>query len=231
MHESRQNRPRTPKPLASVLLALFVLSGGPAVAEKVDILRLELGDPARKSRAVELVLDAITDCRSGELLAPAELPPRLSGVRLLFVGESHTSLEFHRVQLRVIRELHEAGRQVLIGLEMYPYTEQAHLDRWIGGLLTEEGFVEMSRLVRELGLPLELLPRDLPASPATNGIPMFALNTPRELVRAVRKKGFENLTPEEADRVPAMIDTDSEEHFRAVQGLLRLRRATRSTLR
>jgi uncharacterized iron-regulated protein len=44
-----------------------------------------------------------------------------------------------RVQLRVIRALHDAGRKVMIGLEMFPYTEQKSLDHWRDGLLTEAG--------------------------------------------------------------------------------------------
>ena len=51
--------------------------------------------------------------RSGEILQQPELAGRLEGVRLLFVGESHTSMETHRVQLSVVRGLVEAGREVL----------------------------------------------------------------------------------------------------------------------
>ena len=43
---------------------------------------------------------------------------------------------------------------------------------------------------------------------------MFGVNTPREVVAAVRKKGFANLTLEEAARIPTRIDTDSAEHKR-----------------
>ena len=45
-----------------------------------------------------------------------------------------------------------------------------------------------------------------------------ASTRPREVVSAVRKKGFQNLTPEEASRIPPKIDTDNEDHktlFRA----------------
>ena len=58
--------------------------------------------------------------------------------------ENHTNLDFHNVQLRVIQELHRDGREVLIGLEMFPYTRQASLDAWIDGLYTEQGFVELA---------------------------------------------------------------------------------------
>jgi uncharacterized iron-regulated protein len=190
-----------------------MLSSLSSAAEETEIFRLPIGDPERSGRDVELALDAITDCRSGEQLTPAGLAHRLSAVRLLFVGESHTDIEFHRAQLRVVRELHEAGRQVLIGLEMFPYTEQEHLDRWVGGLLTEEGFVELSHWYDAWGYHWDYY-RKIFLYARDNGIPMFALNTPREVVKAVREKGLDNLSPEEADRVPARIDTDSEEHFR-----------------
>lgn len=195
---------------------LLLLSGLPPQAAETEILRLPIGDPERREREVELLLDAITDCRSGSTLAPAELPPRLADVRLLFLGESHTSPDFHQAQLRVVRELHAAGRQVLIGLEMFPYTEQEHLDRWVGGLLTEEGFVELSRWYDNWGYHWNYY-REIFLFARDNGLRMFALNTPREVVRAVREKGLDNLSPEEADRVPQEIDTDNEEHFRLFQ--------------
>jgi uncharacterized iron-regulated protein len=137
-------------------------------------------------------------------------------VRLLFVGESHTSMDFHRVQLRVIRELHDAGRPVMIGLEMYPYTEQKYLDRWVRGLLTEEGFIELSNWYDAWGYHWDYY-REIFLYARDNGIPMYALNTPREVIKAVRTKGFENLSDEEKSRVPEEIDTDSDEHFKLFQ--------------
>ena len=213
MLHRRPAPPRIPSSLAALLLVLSLMLGGAAVlAADVDIFRLELGDPERKSRTVDLVLDAITDGGTGDLLEPADLPARLADTRLLFVGESHTSIDFHRVQLRVIRELQAAGRPVMIGLEMYPYTEQRFLDRWVRGLLTEKGFVELSDWYENWGYHWDYY-REIFLYARDNGIPMYALNTPREVIKSVRTKGFENLTEEEASRVPGEIDTDSDEHF------------------
>src|SRR5688572_3756996 len=104
------------RPLVTLLafLVLIPLS----VAAEDSTLHLSIGDPARKDREVPLVLDGITDARTGALLTPAELPARLAGVRLLLVGESHTDMGFHQVQLQVLQELHRSGRPVLVGLEM-----------------------------------------------------------------------------------------------------------------
>jgi uncharacterized iron-regulated protein len=84
------------------LAALVLSSLGSSLRGDDRALKLSIGDPARKDREVALVVDAIADTARGDTVTPPELAARLDGVRLLFVGESHTDMEFHRVQLRVI---------------------------------------------------------------------------------------------------------------------------------
>ena len=129
---------------------------------KQKIFHLAIGDAERRTRDARVVLDGITDTATGEVISADQLASRLRDTRLLLLGESHTTMDFHRVQLRVIRVLQESGRKVMIGLEMYPYTEQKSLDHWRDGLLTEDGLRHAGALVRVLGLPLELLSRHLP---------------------------------------------------------------------
>ncbi len=174
---------------------------------------LPIGDPARRDKTVELLLDGINDAATGETITPKDLAARLADVRVVFVGESHTSIEYHNVQRRLIEELAAAGRKVFVGLEMYPYTEQAWLDKWSAGELTEDAFVKDSRWYKNWGYHW-LYYRDIFTFSQKNKIRMFGVNTPREVVAAVRKKGFANLTAEEAARIPSKIDTDSAEHKR-----------------
>ena len=201
---------------AAAAAAAILLLPRPAPAQG-EVLHLAVGDPERRDREVPLALDAVTDTRTGELLAPAEVAGRLAGARLVLVGESHTSIEFHRAQLRLIEELVRAGREVLVGLEMYPYTEQEHLDRWRREPMTEEQFVDRSRWYDAWGYhwdyyrPIFLFARD-------HGLPMVAVNTPREVVSAVRKLGFEGLSEGDRAHVPETIDLASDDHralFRA----------------
>ncbi|MEO8359066.1 MAG: ChaN family lipoprotein [Vicinamibacteria bacterium] len=178
-----------------------------------DPTNLPIGDPARRDKMSAVVLDGIDDSATGEIITPRELAARLKGVSVVFVGESHTSMEFHNVQRRLIEELSAAGRKVLIGLEMYPYTEQAWLDKWSAGDLTEDAFVKDSRWYKNWGYHW-LYYRDIFTFARDHKIHMYGVNTPREVVSAVRKKGFKDLTPEEAARIPSKIDTTSEEHRR-----------------
>ncbi len=185
----------------------------PLSAAAQEPSNLPIGDPARKDKMVEVTLDGINDAATGEIITPKELAARLAGVRVVFVGESHTSMEYHNVQRRLIEELTAVGRKVFVGLEMYPYTEQAWLDKWSAGELSEDAFLKDSRWYKNWGYHW-LYYRDIFTFARDRKIRMFGVNTPREVVAAVRKKGFANLTPEEAARIPAKIDTDSPEHKR-----------------
>ncbi len=179
---------------------------------KQKILHLAIGDADRRTREAQIVLDGVTDTATGEVLSAGQLAARLGGTRLLLIGESHTEVNFHRVQLQVIRALHEAGRKVTIGLEMFPYTEQRSLDNWHDGLFTEAGFVRLARWYEFWGYQWGYY-RDIFLYARDNGIPMYGVNTPREVVTAVRQKGIENLTERDRQHVPPKIDTDSADHL------------------
>jgi uncharacterized iron-regulated protein len=202
-------------------LALALAAAAPALRADDRALNLPIGDPARKDRQAPVEVDGITDGASGAVVTPAELAARLDGVRLVFVGESHTDMEFHKVQLRVLEELHRRGRQVLVGLEMYPVTEQASLDRWnTDPALSEEAFLKESRWYRNWGYHWHYY-RDIFRFARASGIRLFGVNVPRAVVQAVRTKGFEGLTPEQRAMLPERIDTENAEHqrlFRAFFG-------------
>ena len=95
---------------------------------------------------------------------------------------------------------------------MYPYTKQDLLDNWVAGRYTEEGFLEISQWYEAWGYHWDYY-RAIFMFAQENGIAMYALNTPREVIAAVRKKGFEELTEEEMAQMPPDIDTDNAEHM------------------
>ena len=199
--------------IAAGLLAGFSMGAPCALMADQAVLHMEIGDPGRTGREIPLVLDGITDTSTGKLVTPEEMAKQLAGAGILFIGENHTNQEFHDVQMRTIRALHEAGREVLIGLEMFPYTEQAVLDNWNAGRYTESGFVELSRWYDNWGYHWNYY-RDIFVYAREKGINMYAVNSPRDVVKSVRTKGFENLTPEEAAHLPPKLATDNDEHRR-----------------
>ena len=207
-------------PKTTIRLAAFAIVLVPVAAAWAagsNVFDLEIGDPKRKDRQVAVVLDGITDTATGELLTPRELAERLADTRILFIGEDHTDMDFHRVQERVIQELHRSGREVMVGLEMFPSPRQEILNEWSGGLLTEEEFVESSGWYESWGYRWDYY-RRIFLYARDNGIPMFGVNIPRDHVRTVRTKGFEGLSAKQAAHMPESVNTDSDEHrqlFRA----------------
>jgi uncharacterized iron-regulated protein len=169
------------------------------------LTQLPLGDPQRAAREVPVVLDGISDTAREDLASPAELARRLEGVRVLFVGEEHTDADAHRVQLQVIEALHRAGRRVLVGLEMFPVTEQRVLDQWNEKLLTEAGFVQLSGWYEHWGYHWAYY-REIFLFARDHGLDLHALNAPREVVTTMRMHGREALTSEHRALVPETFD-------------------------
>jgi hypothetical protein len=81
----------------------------------------------------------------------------------------------------------------------------------VDGLLTEEGFLQLSRWYENWGYNWNYY-RDIFLFARDRKIRMFAVNAPREVVEAVRKKGFQNLTAEEAAHIPRDIDVSNADH-------------------
>jgi len=196
-----------------LLLAATGLLVATAGLGQSRVLDLPIGDPARRDRAVPVVLDGITDTTTGQLLSPAQLAEALKDTGILFVGEEHTNQDFHDVQLQVIRLLHGSGRPVIIALEMFPYTAQASLDRWIDGSWTEEEFLSRGDWYGNWGYHWNFY-RDIFRHAREHRLRLVAANSPRDVVRRVRTAGFTALSPEEAAHFPPRIAPDSAEHQR-----------------
>jgi uncharacterized iron-regulated protein len=211
--------------IAVVIAALIAGLTIQSEPNRRDALDLAIGDPARKDRMVTLGVDRLIDTSSGDEISPADVARRLRDTRILLIGELHTNKETHRVQRQVIEELHRAGRRVIIGLEMYPYTEQAPLDRWSRGAaggpapMSEEAFIKESEWYLHWGYHWGYY-RDIFLFARDHGLRMVGVNAPREVISAVRKKGLRNLAPEEARQIPPDIDTDNAEHLTLFKAFL-----------
>jgi len=176
-----------------------------------DPLHLPIGDPVRRDREAALVVDAVTDTAANATLKPSELPARLSSARVLFVGESHVSVESHAVELGVIRELVRAGRRVSVGLEMFPaHGTQQVLDDWTAGKMSESEFVEKSEWFRHWSYNWGYY-REIFLCARDNGLKLFGVNVPPEIVSTVGRKGIEALGPEQKALLPPRVDWDDAE--------------------
>lgn len=132
----------------------------------------------------------------------------LSGARLVSVGETHDNLNDQRVELTVVRELHRRfPGKVAVGMEMFREPQQAVLDRWVRGELTELEFLKASKWYETWGFDFGAY-RDLLLFAKENRIDVIALNPPKELQEAVRRTGPDNVPEDLRRNFPEIGETD-----------------------
>lgn len=132
----------------------------------------------------------------------------LSGARLVSVGETHDNLNDQRVELTVVRELHRRfPGKVAVGMEMFREPQQAVLDRWVRGELTELEFLKASKWYETWGFDFGAY-RDLLLFAKENRIDVIALNPSKELQESVRRTGLDNVPEEVRRKLPEVGETD-----------------------
>jgi uncharacterized iron-regulated protein len=183
---------------------------------------LPLGDATRRDRRAPLVLDALTETRTGRHLGPAEVAAGLDGVGILLVGEEHADPNSHEAQRRLLAALVGRGRRVILGLEMLPRDPdvQTRLDDFVAGRIDERTFVRTSGWYRHWGFGWSFY-RDIFLLARAEAVPIVGLNLPRELVSAVARGGLASLSAEQRKALPPRIDVGDPQHRALFEAYMR----------
>lgn len=159
----------------SALLVILLLGGGCTASHKY-------------------VGQRIFDVNQGTETTLERVLPQLKKDRIILVGEHHTDENHHRMQLQVIRMLHQAGAKVAIGMEMFRRDSQPGLDLWVAGKIDEAAFEKIYEanwsFPWALYSPILLYARD-------NRIPVIGLNVPSDITRQVARAGYQSLSEEQ----------------------------------
>lgn len=199
---------------AACCAALLLSSGCAIVASPVT-----LPAPPTFSGSPYADLDAlnkgtILHLPTGRELTEAELTELAGQARVIYIGEMHTNLEHHRVQLRVIQALQRRfPGKIAVGMEMFQRPAQPLLDQWNVGKLEPKAFKKVwyDNWGEEYDYYQPILD-DLRAQ----RIPLVALNASDEQVKVVSQHGWDGLSKEERDWLGA-IDSEDPYHRRAMQ--------------
>jgi uncharacterized iron-regulated protein len=138
-------------------------------------------------------------------LAPAALADRLHGIRVVFVGETHTRYDHHLNQLEIIRALHERDASIAIGVEYFERRFQPKLDDYIEGRISEPEFLRATQYFRNWGYDYRLY-APIFRYAREQHIPVRALNVPRSLPSAVAKTGIGGLSAAQRAELPKDIE-------------------------
>jgi uncharacterized iron-regulated protein len=193
--------------LMVTLLAISAGVGGCAMPLKMD---------AGKEPAAAIAPGTILSGTTGGKVSFDELIADLRTVRVVYVGEMHTSVSDHEIQLRVIRALHGGGAQLAVGMEMFDRSYQSVLDRWAAGDIDEEGFLRRTHWYANWRFDYGLY-RGILDYIRTEKIPLVALNVPFCIPPKIRVGGTEYLSDYEKGFLPGDVDTSIADHRRYVE--------------
>lgn len=177
---------------------VFLLQGKDTTA--VEKLRAEVTAPPR----------LVITTRKGQSISFGQLIDRLSEADFVCVGESHDSELHHRIQLQLIQALYAVDANLGVGMEMFQKPYQSALDGHIRGATSEEEMLTATEYRTRWGFEW-LLYQPIVRFCKANGIPVAALNAPRELTRRIREVGVEGLKAEEKKQLEG-IDFQVKAH-------------------
>ncbi|MBB5348477.1 ChaN family lipoprotein [Desulfoprunum benzoelyticum] len=162
--------------------------------------RNDLQQIAAADAGMTFVLDRLpAGAATAELQPFADIIARLAANRVVFVGETHTSMADHHLQLRIIEALHRLQPDLAIGLEMFPTSSQPALDAYSSGdkSMDERSFLKASRYFQVWNQDYRLY-RDIITFARSRGIPLVGLNLDKEVTSTVFKTGSTAALPEAA---------------------------------
>jgi uncharacterized iron-regulated protein len=181
----------------SLILSAFMIFGD----QEEEILRLQIGDEALREKTMAVYSGKIYAANSGISVSFDEMIRGMANSRLVYVGETHNSLPMHQIQAKIIERLYEQDRDLTVGLEMYPVTQQEALNKWSLGILSEEEFIREGQWYVNWNFHFGFY-QDIFRVVKNNAIPLYALNVPRDIISKVRMRGWEALSDEEKGMVP-----------------------------
>jgi uncharacterized iron-regulated protein len=158
----------------------------------------------------------------GELLDEAHLLDELAKFDVLCLGEAHDAARDHFAELAITDGLAQrarfSGRALGVGFEMFQQTYGPALQAYGIGRVDDAGLRKRTHYDELWGFPYAYYQPVLALGRA-RGLPLKALNAPRDLTHAVAEKGLSGLTPKERRELPDM-DLDNAAHRAAFDRLM-----------
>lgn len=176
----------------------------PPTYEQEDYDHLGQASPYRDLDALEE--GAILHVPTGVEVSEDRLFNNLVGSRIIYVGEVHSNMQHHRVQLKVLEGLEKKfPGQIAVGMEMFQRPAQSALDQWGEGKLDPKGFEKLFRANWSQGYPYY---QNIFEWIQKKKIPLIALNVSDEVAIEVSKKGFGKVSDKIKGDLPDLDPTD-----------------------
>jgi uncharacterized iron-regulated protein len=193
----------------TLLIVLFLLLSN-SFAQDFDSEKLPIGDENRKYDFCTVKLDKIFDTKASKEVSLDQMIAELKDYQIVMVGESHTNQLYHDVELKVIKGLIEAGKPVVLALEMYNPKQDEALAKWSSGNTDPNTFMEQTDFLVTWGHNYRYYKAIFDYAREKH-IPIYGANIDKQYTSKIGRSGVSSLTEEEIKNIPE-IDTANIEH-------------------
>ncbi|MFH2219120.1 MAG: ChaN family lipoprotein [Pseudomonadota bacterium] len=163
---------------------------------------------------------SIVETANGVPVSFENLTTDLAGVRIVYVGEQHTSAAHHEIQLTVIKAIYKKHPDISIGMEMFDVSYQEILDQWSAGKLDRKEFLEKVHWYANWKFDYDLY-ADILNFIKEKKIKLVGLNIPFHIPPRIREGGIENLSGDDKKYLPGKIDASDAAHKAYVETIFK----------
>jgi uncharacterized iron-regulated protein len=194
----------------NIMAFAVFLSIASSMAQDFDSERLPIGDVNRKYDFCTIKLDKIFDTKASKEVSFDQMISELKNYQIVMVGESHTNQLYHDVELEVIKGLVEAGKPVVLALEMFNPKQDKALVEWSSGNTDPNTFLEQTDFLTTWGHNYRYYKAIFDYAREKH-IPIYGANIEKQYTSKIGRGGVSSLTEEEIKAIP-QIDTANIEH-------------------
>ncbi|MDD3323673.1 MAG: ChaN family lipoprotein [Sulfurospirillaceae bacterium] len=130
---------------------------------------------------------------------------KISGKRVIFVGEMHTNYAHHINQLEVVKHIHAKNQNLVIALEMFQKDFQPFLDDYVAKKIDLVEMLKGTEYFKRwsyepyMYMPIFEYARE-------NGIKLLAMNQQQEITKKTTKQALMGLSKKERENLPEALD-------------------------
>lgn len=191
--------------LNAVLFLVLAIAAGCATT-KTTIPPLTIEGSTQALQAGDIV-----DTRRGTVISFDTLIDDLSKAIVIYLGETHTSIEDHQIQRKILAGLYARNPHLIVALEMFPRAVQPVLDRYSQGVMEEKQFLEDVGWNVVWGYPFQLY-RGILSWARERRLKLVGLNAPPNVVRKIARTGISSLSVEERQQIATHMNFADAAH-------------------
>jgi uncharacterized iron-regulated protein len=137
---------------------------------------------------------------------------------IIFVGEVHDSRESHEAELAILEGLSERESDLVLAVEMFERDVQGAINDYLGGVINEERFLELSRPWHNYQKDY----RPLVEFAKAQGMQVIAANVPRSVAEKIAKANevSSEILGADSRYVPDVVHYDSAEYHQRFAGTM-----------